>query len=241
MALTRVKEIKSSDDKELEALECCARVAQEWGVGEVRPCVGLVYQGVDQMRKPYGHVLSLELITRYQFTEVKAERILYNWNSRLSRPLFLNELMSTLRQAMKPNAWPYSCKHQLLSYYCIGDSCPFAQGQRRWKKHQLSSEGFTCSGWLAVLTPYETALWFGCYRLARLKGRGPRDNIKFTFRELERHCHVRRSCHRKYLTNLRDYGLIDSLKINDQRGGCSQFRFPEKLPDAHLTITKPKE
>lgn len=218
---------------ELEALESCARVAMHLGVGEVRPCVASIFDhGVDEASGVYLHVLALEFVTRHRFPPEKAERLLREWNGTLAKPLPRSEISKVLRQAAKPGSRTYGCRHSRLRAFCIGEGCPFAAGQRRWKNHSVSPEGFTCSGWLGVLKPRETAVWLGCYRLHRLKGRGPGDRVPFTFRELERVCNVDRHHHRQVFETLRDHGLLAGVDFADRRGGHSSFKFPTALPNA---------
>ena len=217
---------------EIEALAESRTVADAWGVEDVRPCIAQIYSSgaaSGEGRNPHAHALVLEMDYLGLSREV-IERHLRDFNTRLSPPLPVSEIKKLLKRLERPGRWPYSCKHQLLAPYCIGDGCPFKSSKGRWQASRVSANGLTVSGWLPHMKGSEVKIFLGLYRLARLKGRGPRASIPFTFRELEKHSGVGRSQIRKAIERLHELGLVGGLSISEMKGKASHFRFPPVLP-----------
>lgn len=225
---------------ELEALEASRAVAENWGLNDriVCPSVAAIFlEGASSGgpgRNPLAHMVATEAYKKHDLSTEEVERILRDLNTRFFPPLPTNEILRIVSRLELPSTRPYSCEHPLKSTYCIGgDVCPIWTNKGRWKNHRVSPNGFTVSGWTGVLHPRLQALWLGCYRLARLKGRGPNQSIPFTFRELEKVSCVDRHYHRVGLTELRQDGLLADIELataRSGRGSHSSFKFPPILP-----------
>lgn len=225
---------------EVEALEASRTVADAWGVQAVRPCVSLIFlQGASkgEGRQPLAHLLGVEMNDLGLPAEM-IELLLREWNDRVSPPLPIAEVRKVVRRFDRPGTWPYSCKHSALAVYCIGESCPYRSSKGLWRLSDVSANGLTCSDWLPLLNGSEVRVWLGLYRLAHLKGRGPRASIPFTFRELEQHSGVGRGHFRETLERLNHKGLIAELYVSNEKGSHSTFKFPPVLPPSGPYINK---
>ena len=228
---------------DIEGLEISQAVSAAWEVdsGSVKTCVAEIYfKGASkgEGRQQLAHLLALEMKVNHGLDNKQIDALLREWNMRVSPPLPQSELDKIVRRLDKPGIWAYSCKHPLLRAYCIGEICTHATNKGRWKASRVSANGLTSSGWLPQLSGAQVRVFLGLYRLARLKGRGPRQSIPFTFGELERVCGVSRGHVLASLEHLLHIGLLADFKPSQARGKVSSFRFPAELPDPTNNIKR---
>ena len=224
---------------EVEALEAARTVADRWGVASVRPCVASIYvDGASKGdgRQPYAHLLAMEMLS----LGVPVDRIgelLRSWNMEVvSPPLADSEIRKVTRRLERPGLWPYGCKNPKLAVYCLGETCPHVTNNARWEGCRVSPNGLTESGWPQIMSGADVKVFLGLYRLARLKGSGPKASIRFTFAELERNSGVKRGHLREILEQLLHKGLIVEVHFSSEKGKVSTFRFPPVLPPTEPSL-----
>lgn len=216
-----------------EALQLSKDVQREWGsTSPVRPCIAQKYTDGEAKgggRNPSAFMIAVEAVS-HLLSDDDLYRVLRTYNTRLDPPLPDSELRKVIRQAKKEKYHPFSCHNPQLANYCIGPDCPHTSPDAMWRFTTVSANGLTRSGWLPHLSAVQVKLFLGLYRIARLKGLGPRHPIHFTYRELERVSGVSRKYHRSNLVSLLRKGLLADLCISTESGKASSFSFPETLP-----------
>lgn len=223
----------------VEALQVSREVQLEWGsTTPVRPCIAqqyLIGAKEGEGRDPSLFMVLTDAVS-LGLSDDKLEKIARIYNTRLFPPLQISVVHKILRQARKEKYHPYSCNNPALSAYCIGEDCPHRNTKTAWQNSAVSANGLTRSGWLPKLSAVQVKLFLGLYRIAQLKGRGPRHHIPFTFRELERVSGVNRKYHRTNLEVLKEHGLLSDLLISNEKGKPTSIRFPERLPIPPIDI-----
>jgi len=234
--------------EEIEALEYANSFAERFDVEheDVRPCIASIfYQGVTTERNPYAFVLALEMHC-IGCSENKLHEMLRDFNSHLSRRLRENEIHGILRRVTSDRYdKPYGCKHYRLSYFCIGDICPWKKARglngKIIQKSVLSA--FIKLGWTSYISdPYLTQIYIGLQRLRMLKGYAPGAIFSFKYERLERESGIRRRNLTSKLADLLELGLISDLEIGSKWGEekkRTKLRIVHPVPDPKRLKLKP--
>jgi hypothetical protein len=176
---------------------------------------------------------------RLQMDEHEIEAELKEWNCSNSPPLRAKEFQRAIQNGIAYK-YDYSCEHPVLSYYCIGTSCPVYKRKER-KSRKVQNFRFLDYGWQQLLTKRQILIYLCALPYLEIKRKvGPGGTIIASHWQIGKACGVPVKRMGEDLQLLADFRLIEYTPGKPQVWKRKASVIKRRIPIPRLHPPKPQ-